>query len=212
VNARFARVPLALGGLALTLCTSCLGPDEETFEGSPAAGSDRVPVVDDVGEFDPSEAVDDDDGSIVLDKARDPTDGAAFAETDAEGAPKTDAAENERKDGGEVGSKEEPVADDAEAAARKAERSREVERVEENAGDEDEAKAAVAENPPPEPVVESKPLRSKAVDYALETLIVALAAASLSAAIVLARSHPRMVTVASIALGAVAWFVLKQLG
>ena len=213
MSARAARVPLALASFALALFGSCLAPDEETtFTGSTTASSDRIPVVDDVGPFDPREAVDDDDGAVVLGKTRDPTDAGAFEKTNAEGAPKTDAAENERKDGGKVGSKEEPIADDAQAAAREAEQARKVERAEKDGGDEDRQKAAAAENPPPEPVVDSKPMAWKAADYAFETLIVALAAALLSAAVVFARSHARTVTVAVVVLGAVAWFVVRQVG
>jgi hypothetical protein len=202
-----------LAGMALALCPSCglLGSGEESFEGPPSASSDRVPVVDDVGPFDPSEAVDDDDGSVVLADTDDPTDGGAFSDTAADGGSKTEAAENEAGDR-ELGTEAEPVADPAEVAAREEEQRREVEQVERSAGDEDVQKAELAENPPPEPVTESEPAWTKALDIALEVLIVAGAAALLSATLVFARSHPKTLAVASLGFGAIVWFLVSQLG
>ena len=202
-----------LAGLTLALCASCpgLGFEEEPFEGSPTASSDRLPVVDDVGPFDPSEAVDDDDGAVVLADTDDPTDSAAFSETDAEGEVKTEGAENERSDG-ELGAEGEAVADPTVVAERVEERTQEIEQVEESAGDEDEQKAALDENPPPEPVAESESTGTKAMDLFLETVIVAVLAALLSAAIVFARSHVKTVAAATVGLVVVAWFLVSQIG
>ncbi len=201
------------GGLlpaaALALCCSCpiLGSDEEPPAGAPSASMDRVPVVDDVGPFDPSEAVDDDDGPVVLAGKDDPTDQDAFEEDATEAA---DAAENERGDG-EPGAPGEDVAQPAEVAARERERKRDLERAEEAGGDEDERKAELGHNPPPEPATESEPAWLRPLELALETLIVACVAALLSAAIVFARSHPRLVTAAAIGAAA-AWFLSSQVG
>ena len=199
-----------LAGMTLALCASCLGFEEEPFEGAPSASADRVPVVDDVGPFDPSEAVDDDDGSVVLADTDDPTDSGAFSDTDAEGEAKTEGGENERGDD-ELGAEEEAVAEPEEVAEKEQERSQEVEQIEESAGDEDEQKAELVQNPPPEPVAESEGLGTKTLDLALEGLIVAIAAALLSAAIVFARSHAKAVTVAGVCLIGVVWFMTSQM-
>jgi len=196
------------------LCASCpaLGPGEETFEGAPTESSDRIPVVDDIGPFDPREAVDDDDGNAALADQDDPNDGSAFANVDAHGRPAAgrEGAENERTSD-ELDDEREPVAEPAQVAARAEERAQEVEAVDDaGAGDEDQRKAALARNPAPEPRVDSEGLWGRAADMALETLLVALVAALFSAAIVFARSHVKTVAVGSILLGAVTWFVWSQ--
>lgn len=233
-----------LGGTLLALlCASCplLGSEEEPFEGEPAS-ADRVPVVDDVGPFDPSEAVDDDDGAVVLADTDDPTDGAAFAEkapeesraseaaagteaveqaapveaaqTQAEGTEgeKTEGAENELADGEsqEPGAPGEAVAAPAEVEAREEERRQEVEQAENGPGDEDEKKAEIADNPPPEPLRESEGLPNEALDFVLETLVIAAGAALISAAVVFARTHPRVILGAVFVCGVLAWFVASQ--
>jgi hypothetical protein len=209
MNAR-SRLLLALAAIGLASSCPLLGSEEEPFEGSPAEGEDRVPVVDDVGPFDPSEAVDDDDGAVVLADTDDPTDGDAFRSEDG-GSPPTEAAENERA-GAELGSSREPVAGPAEVEAKKEQHEEQVERAEEGPGDEDQAKIELGHNPPPEPARESEPAWDEALDYALEALIVAAFAALLAAAIVFARSHPKTVISTSVGIGLVGWFLWSQLG
>jgi hypothetical protein len=203
---------LVLGNLALALCASCpmLESRQETFEGTPTQSEDRIPVVDDVGPFDPSEAVDDDDGAVELADKDDPTDREAFSDTDGGASPASEGGENERA-GDEPEERGESVATPAEVEALKEERSREVERADAGAGDEDEQKEALAENPPPEPVRESEGAWAGVLDLALETLLVAGLAAVLAAAVVFARSHIKTVSIAVVVIGILAWFVSRQM-
>jgi hypothetical protein len=167
-----------------------------------------VPVVDDVGAFDPSEAVDDDDGPVALADTDDPTDRDPFDET-AESS--GEGAENERGDG-DPGTKREPVADPAEVEQREEEKTRAVERIDASAADEDELKTELGHNPPPERAVRSEGEATTVLDYALETLIVAGAAALLSAGIVFARSHAKLATAITLGIALVSLFLWTQRG
>jgi hypothetical protein len=225
VSARSLRGPL-VAVLAAALCWACpiLGHDEEPLAPGPVESEDRIPVVDEAGPFDPSEAVDDDDGDVVLADTDDPTDASAFAdeegggevraiEASAEKAERTEEAENERRPGGgrdEPGAPGEPVADEAEAAAREQDRKEAVERVDASGAEDDEKKVELGHNPPPEPTVESERETGKVLDVALETLLVAIVAALLSGALVFARSHPRSVLVGLVGACLVAAFFWSQ--
>lgn len=85
-----------------------------------------------------------------------------------------------------------------------------MERADEGTEDEDEAKVALGHNPPPEPAVASESAGTKVLDLALETLLVAVLAAVLSAALVFARSHPRTVSIAALVWVVLAGFVMTQ--
>jgi hypothetical protein len=219
VSPRSVRNPL-VAVLAAALCWACpiLGHDEEPLAPGPVESEDRIPVVDETGPFDPSEAVDDDDGDVVLAGTDDPTDGSAFADETAGGEARAIEAsarkdENEREKGRErdsPGAPGEPVADEAEAAAREQARKEAVERVDASGAEDDEKKVELGHNPPPEPTVESERETGKVLDVALETLLVAIVAALLSGALVFARSHPRSVLVGLVGLCLVAAFFLSQ--
>jgi hypothetical protein len=200
-------LPLAA---VLAACAACtfLGFEEQSFEGGPADSSDRVPVVDDVGAFDPSEAVDDDDGPVPLADTDDPTDRDPFDDT-AESSGQ--GVENERGDA-EPGTKREPVADPAEVEQREEEKSRAVERIDASAADEDELKTELGRNPPPERALRSEGPGTKALDLALEALIVAGAAALISAGVVFARSHAKLATATALGLALLSWFFWTQRG
>ena len=74
---------LLLAPLLAALAGACLfgGEEEGPEEPLPGAGSDNLPVVDDVGPFDPAEAVDDDDEALVeLGQADDTTDQDPYAD------------------------------------------------------------------------------------------------------------------------------------
>lgn len=62
----------------IALVAACIGP---TAEERPGGSHPNLPVVDDVGPFDPSEAVDDDDEELApFDVDKDPSDDEAFAD------------------------------------------------------------------------------------------------------------------------------------
>jgi hypothetical protein len=202
----------------LSLCACpLLGHEEEPLPEGAELSEDRIPVVDDTGPFDPSEAVDDDDGDVVLAATDDPTDASAFADETAGGDVRAREAsagkrenEGEKPDSDTPGAGGEPVADEAEAAAREQARTQEVEEADANGADDNEEKVELGHNPPPEPTVESEREGGKLLDIGLETLLVALAAALLSGALVFARSHPRTVIVGVLGLCLVAAFFLSQ--
>lgn len=205
--------------LAAGLCWACplLGSEEEPVAEGPTESVDRIPVVDDTGPFDPSEAVDDDDGAVVLDDTDDPTDAGAFSDEDPRraraveaSAAKGEKSENEREKGSEPGADGEPVADEAEAAAREQHKKEEVERADESGADDDKEKVELGHNPPPEPTVESEREGGKLLDAVLELGLVAALSALLAGAFVFARSHPRSVAIGVVVVAALTAFVLLQ--
>jgi hypothetical protein len=114
----------------------------------------------------------------------------------------------ERPRDGEVGPQipeDEHIATPEDVEALRAERRRKLDELAAAKGD-DDAKLALARNPPPEPIGKSKSTAWTVTDYALEGVLLAVAAGVVAGAWTLARSFPK--SVASVVVAGVFVVVL----